>query len=1058
MRRFISFFIKYPVSVNVIIFAFLVFGLMGVRALHSSFFPLVPSERIQINVSYFGAAPNEIEEGIVLKIEDNLKGLVGIDRVTSVSSENNAFISVEIVKGFDIDVILADVKNAVDRVPNFPRDMEPPVVSKVENIQRAISFTVSGDGVDLKTLKSMARQVEDDLRNIDGISQVTLSGFPNEEIDIAVQNNALLAYGLTFNQVANAVSNTNILSTGGSIRTIDEEYLIRANNKYFEAQKLENTVIKAGVGGHVIRLKDVAKIADKWEENPNRLYYNGNPAISIDVNATNSEDLVQNANSVLEYIDVYNASSPNVKLAVTRDSSITLKQRTELLLENGGIGIFLVLLLLSLFLRPSIALWVAFGLPISFLGMFIFAPYVGVTINVLSLFAMIIVIGILVDDGIVIAENIYNEYEKGKTPIRAAIDGTMDVLPAIISAILTTIIAFSTFFFIDGRVGSFFGEVSSVVILTLSISLVEALLILPAHLAHSNALKKKGARFSINKIGDSILKFMRDKVYAPSFNFLLRNRILGFAIPTSLFIITLGAIQGGIIRSTFFPAIASDVINIQLEMPKGTNKNITNEIIENIETKVWNTNEDLTKKQSGQKSVIKNCLRRIGPGASSASLIINLLPGEERDLPALAIANDIRDRVGPIPGVEQLSYGSNSNFGGKPVSISLTGNNIDELKGAKEELKTKLATLTQLKDITDNNPKGIKEINIKLKPNAYMLGFTLQDLIGQVRSGFFGKQAQRFQRGRDEVRVYVRFDEAGRNSLLDLNNMEVQTASGQRIPFSEVATYEISRGEISINHLDGRREIKVEANLVDNKDSATDMLTDIKAQFMPAILAKYPSVTPLYEGQNRVASKVQNSAKKVFPVIILLIYAVIAFTFRSYVQPMLLLLMVPLSLIGVGWGHTFHDFPINILSLLGIIALIGIMVNDGLVLITKFNLYIKAGMSFHDAIFRAGCSRFRAIFLTSITTIAGLAPLIFETSFQAQFLIPMAISIAYGIGIATFLTLYLLPLLLYLSNDIKFLWYWFYNGVKPERRTLESAYQELIDLEEYSVKTETNER
>ncbi len=1049
MKNFIAFFIKYPVATNVLILAFFVFGFLGLGNLKSSFFPLVPSQIINIQITYFGAAPNEIEEGIVLKIEDNLKGLVGIDRVTSVSSENAATVTVEILKGFDIDAVLADVKNAVDRVPNFPSAMEPPVVSKVENIQQAISFTLSGKDMDLKTLKKIGRSIEDDIRTIPGISQLDLSGFPNEEIEIAVKDQELKAYNLSFNQVAAAVSQTNLLSTGGSIKTEQEEFLIRANNKYYDAINFENIVLRADESGNIIYLKDVAKITDRWEENPNRLYFNGDPAISFTVSATNNEDLIANADSVSSYMAKFNATSANAQLNVSRDSSITLKQRTDLLRENGMIGIFLVLLLLSIFLKPTLALWVAFGLPISFLGMFIFAPYFGVTINVLSLFAMIIVIGILVDDGIVIAENIYNEYEKGKSPIRAAIDGTMDVLPAIMSAILTTIIAFSTFFFLDSRVGDFFSEVASVVVLTLSISLIEALLILPAHLAHSNALKKGGSSFVINRYGDRFLKWVRDKMYAPSLRFVINNRIFGFAVPIALFMITIGAIQGGVIRFTFFPSIASDLIQVTLKMPQGTNENITNEIIESIESDIWKTNEELKEKQTGQLDVIKNTLRRIGPGSSNASITINLLPGEDRDLSANVISNSIRERVGIVPGVEQLSFGANTNFGGRPISISLTGNNIAELKAAKTELKEKLTSLTQLKDISDNDPLGIKEVKLKLKPNAYMLGFTLESLISQVRSGFFGRQAQRFQRGRDEVRVYVRYESEGRNSINDLNNMEVIALNGVRVPLSEIATYEIERGEVAINHLNGRREIEVSADLVDNKDSAPIILDNLKADFMPTLLTKYPSVSPLYEGQNREALKFQTSARKVAPIILMLIYAVIAFTFRSYIQPLLILLMVPLSLIGVAWGHEIHNFPINILSFLGIIALIGIMVNDGLVLIVKYNSFIKQGYSFQKAIYTAGLSRFRAIFLTSITTIAGLAPLIFETSFQAQFLIPMAISIAYGIGIATFLTLYVLPLMLYLSNDFKYLWSWFYNGKRPKRHELEGAYKEQESLKDF---------
>ena len=552
MRKIVTYFIKYPVAVNILMIALVLFGLAGVWATKSSFFPLNESNILTIRMAYPGASPEEMEEGIVLKIEDNLRGLIGIDRVTSVSSENSAVITVETLKEFDIDVILQDVKNAVDQVPTFPSGMEPPVISKQEPRNEAISFTVSGQGVSLKTLKDIARDIETDLRAEEGISQVEVNGFPREEIEIAVREKDLRAYNLTFGEVARAVSSSNILTTGGNIKTNTEEYLIRASNKAYYGDELDFTVVRALPNGQVIRLKDVATVLDKWSETPDRLYYNGNPAVQVRVQATNNEDLIANAEATNAYIRKYNEQHDNVQLSVSRDASITLIERTKLLLENGGIGILLVLILLSIFLRPSLAFWVAIGLPISFFGMFIFAPNM-ITINVLSLFGMIIVIGILVDDGIVIGENIYQHFEKGKSPVQAAIDGTLEVTAPIISAILTTMVAFSTFFFLDGRIGDFFSEVSIVVILTLAVSLIEALIILPSHIAHSNAMKKEGKRFLINRIGDTIMNFLKNKVYSPSLRFVMENKFLGFSIPLALFIIAIGAIGGGKVRVTFFP-------------------------------------------------------------------------------------------------------------------------------------------------------------------------------------------------------------------------------------------------------------------------------------------------------------------------------------------------------------------------------------------------------------------------------------------------------------------------------------------------------------------------
>ncbi len=1051
MKKLISYFIKFPVAVNVIIIAFIVFGFIGARSILSSYFPLTDSKLIRINLFYPGASPAEMEEGIVLKIEDNLKGTVGIDRVTSVSQENSATISVETEKGKDIDVVLADVKNAVDRVPSFPSGMEPPVIAKVETMRPTISFTINGENIPLATLKQYARTVENDLRGIKGISQVVLSGFPAEEIAISVHENDLRAYNLTFQDVANAVSSSNILITGGNIKTSAEDYLIRASNRSYYGNELLNLIVRAEPNGNIIRLKDIADVKDTWSETPDRAYFNGKKSITITVSNTNSEDLISSAERVNEYIDKFNQQHDNVHLDVSSDSSISLTQRTDILGENAFIGFLLVLTLLAVFLNVRLAFWVAVGIPVSFFGMFIFAAQLGVTINVLSIFGMIIVIGILVDDGIVIGENIYQHYEKGKSPIRAAIDGTLEVLPPVVSALLTTMVAFSTFFFLDGRMGDFFSEVSTVVILTLSVSMIEALIILPAHIAHSKALQREGRKMNsfdiffkkVNLFANKWLMKLRDIVYVPYLRFFLKNKFLGMAIPLALFIFSIGAIKGGLVGTSFFPRMASDRISVNLKMTQGTNEKITDSIITSIEEKVWEVNKTFTEKQTGNRQVVQNIIKRIGPGTANASLTVNLLPGEFRDFASSEINIAIRKQVGKVNGIESLTFGSNTHFGGSPVAVSLLGNNLSELKLAKEELKLELSRNSVLKDISDNDPAGIKEIQIQLKDKANMLGLNLQSIMAQVRSGFFGFQAQRFQRGQDEIRVWVRYEKSNRSSIKDLDDMWIITPSGNKVPFSEIATYKIIRGEIAINHLEGKREIQVLADLKSVDDSASDIMTDIEENIMPEISSKYPTVSALYEGQNREANKTKVSVFFVAPIILLLIYIIIAFTFRTYSQPLLLMIMIPFSLIGVVWGHYFHGFQINILSWLGIIALLGIMVNDGLVLIGKFNMYLKEGLKFDEALIQAGKSRFRAIFLTSLTTIAGLAPLMLEKSRSAQFLIPMAISISYGIAIATVLTLVMLPLLLSISNAIKVFIKWMRTGNDISKEEVERAIIEL---------------
>jgi len=1056
MKQIINYFIKYHVAVNVVILAFILFGTIGVRSLKSSFFPLTESHIVQITVTYPGASPQEIEEGVVLKIEDNLKGLEGVERVTSVSRENSGSITVEVEKERDIDFMLLQVKNAVDRVPSFPSGMEPLVVAKQEQIRSTINFALSGDNIPLLTLKKIARQVENDIRAMEGISQIEITGYPEEEIEIAVEENKLLAYKLSFTTVAQAIARANIIVTGGRLKTDAEEFLIRAKNKSYYADELNQIIVASQPDGTLIRLSDVAVVKDRFSETPNASYINGNLAVNIGISSTNTEDLLSSAEKIKAYIKEYNASRDNLQIEILSDQSILLNQRTQLLIKNALQGMLLVLIFLSLFLNTRLAFWVAFGLPISFLGMFIFAPLFGVTINVLSLFGMIIVIGILVDDGIVIAENIYQHFEKGKSPFKAAMDGVLEVIPPVVSAIITTVLAFSLFLFLDSRIGEFFGEVSIIVMLTLIVSLIEALIILPAHLAHSKALTKNRKEpktisakafaklRAINQLGDRMMQFMRDRIYAPVFEFSLKNRFLTLSLFIAALVLTVGSIGGGVVRTSFFPIIASDRVQVTLTMPNGTNEKITDSIISIIEEKSKLVEEELNEKylKGTGKTLFVNRIKTLGNGSSRATLTLNMLPGEERPdvIRASIVSSRLAELVGPVIGAESLVFGSGNNFGGSPVSVSLLSNDIQDLKAAKEELKQILLSNALLKDVTDNDPAGIKEIKIQLKDNGYALGLDLQYIINQVRSGFFGVQAQRFQRGQDEIRVWVRYKKEDRSSITQLEDMKISLPNGDRVPLKEVAYYTIARGEVLVNHLDGRREIQISADLKDPiNTSATDIMSDLQQNIVPQLQAKYPSVSASYEGQNREASKLSASLASAGIPILILIYMTIAFTFRSFSQPVLLILLVPLSITGVAWGHWIHNFPLNILSILGIIALIGIMVNDGLVLIGKFNNNLRAGLSFNQALIDAGKSRFRAIFLTSVTTVAGLAPLILEKSRQAQFLKPMAIAVSYGIAFATLLTLIVLPIFLSYNNQIKVYFKWLKSGDFPSKEAVERA-------------------
>ena len=1052
---------------------FIVFGISGVIALKSSFFPLIDSKFISINAIYPGASPQEVEEGVIYKIEENLKGIPGIIRVTSTSRENSGSILVETDESFELNAILFEVKNAVDKVPSFPADLEPIVITKIEEQQPTVIFSLTGKNIDLKSLKNISKNIEKDIRNIEGISQVSLSGFPDEEIEISLTETELIKYNLSFEEVLRSVSNTNILSTGGNIKTDKEEFLIRASNKNYYANEIHNIIIRSSPDGKKIRLSDVAKIRDQFSETPLSSTVNNDTAIILTVTSTNNEDMMDSAEKINQYIEEFNTINADLKLTALKDYSIALRQRTNLLLENGGLGIFLVLIFLSLFLNIRLAFWVAFGLPISFLGMLIFAGEFDITINLMSLFGMIVVIGILVDDGIVIAENIFRHYEQGKSPEQAAVDGTMEVLPAIVSAIITTLIAFSTLLLLAGDVGNFFGEVAMIVILTLIVSLVEALIILPSHLAHSKALRNKEEirsnfvfKFfkymrSVNNKGFEIMRWLRDKIYSPTLKFALKNRFLSFSGFIAALYLTISSVFGGIIGVTFFPMIDSDAVTVDLKMPMGTNVKVTDSIISVIENHAIEIGKEFEEKymQNDSRELIEHIQKNIGNsadnmsmvkgfgdlgGSSTASLEIFLLDSENRpqEIRAPEMANMIRERTGEIIGAEKFVVDGGANFGGSPVAISLLSDDISELKNAKSELMQQLRLNPKLTDIASNDPEGIKEIDIKLNDNAYLLGLSYAYVMKQVRAAFFGVEAQRFQRGEDEIKVWVRYDQNTRSLVKRLEEMRILAPNGARIPLNEIAEYKIERGEVSINHLDGSREIQVNANLLDPTDSASDIVFSVQNSIIPPLTEKFPSLKVSFEGQYREANKTIESSKVVFPLALFLIFCTIGFVFRTYSQPFLLLLLIPFSLTTVAWGHLLHGFPINVISLLGIIALIGILVNDGLVLISKFNSNLRDGMSFDDSIFSAGLERFRAIFLTSITTIAGLAPIILEKSFQAQLLKPMAISIAYGIGYATFLTLILLPILISFTNSLKVSFSWLLSGKKPNKRDVEAPIVE----------------
>lgn len=1042
MKSFITYFIKYPIAANLLMVGIFILGIFSMLQMKSTSFPQSASRIIAIQAVYPGSSPEEIEEGIVSKIEENLRGLTGVERVTSVSSENIGSLTVEVIKGYDTDIILQDVKNAVDGISSFPASMEPPTIFKQKNIGQSINFALSGE-VNLKTLKTKAREIEEDLLTIDGISKIQLSGFPDEEIEIAFREQDLRTYQLTFAQATQAVRLANIEITGGTLKADREELLLRARNKKYYASDLMDIVVKNTPSGGLIRLHQVADVKDKWADNPNRSYLNGKSAVIVNVQNTIEEDLLSIVDTVRGYIEIYNEKNDIVQATIIRDNSSYLKARINLLVKNGFYGFLIVLVLLAMFLNWRLAFWVALSIPISFAGMFIIASWAGITINVISLFGMILVIGILVDDGIVISESIYQRYEKGEEAFEAAVNGTMEVLPAVFSAILTTIIAFSTFFFLDGNIGDFFFEITIVVSACLLFSLVEGAMILPAHVSHSKALQRDLKKNAVSKALDKVMLALRDRIYAPILRFAMYNKWLALAFIFGTLMVTGGAFMGGVIKGTFFPDVEFDSISVTLRMPAGTRENITEEWLNHVEKAVWEVNEEFRKEYlASDLDAVLKVERKVGPTSYEGNLAITMLDSETRGETFVMreFTDALRKKTGRISEAEQLTFGVVNTFG-KPVSISLIGNNYKELNSATEQVKKELESLEELRDVIDTNLEGLREINISLKEKGKYLGLNLNEVVGQVRSGFFGSEVQRLQRGRDEVKVWVRYAESDRSDISKLENMRIRFADGREFPLHEIANFEVQRGVIAINHIDGKREVKVEAEISRGDVSVTDITNNIRDSIVPAVLIDYPSVKALYEGQNRQSEKTAKSFQRVFPLILLAMFFTIALTFRSISQTVIVFALIPFGLVGVAWGHYMLGRPISILSNMGVIALIGIIVNDALVFVTTFNNLIKQDKDQMTAIYEAGISRFRPILLTSITTIAGLGPLLFEKSVQAAFLIPMAISVAFGLAFATLIILVLLPILLILVNRIKVFSVYAWEGVKPSFESVEPALE-----------------
>lgn len=1039
MKKLLTTFVKYPFYANIIIVIMILAGGLSLMNMKRSFFPETQSRIIQISVAYPGASPKEMEEGITTRIEEALRGIVGIKEITSTSSENFSSVRVETTGEYDLDETLMEVKNAIDGISSFPSAAERPIIFKRRNRTQAAYMGLSGD-VDLLTLKNYAQKIEDDFLASGIISKISINGYPALEISVEVKEEDLLRYNITFDLISGAIAANNNDISAGQIKSDDEEILIRSRNRSVDPNIIGDIILRANKDGSFLRIRDIAKVKTKFADVSSSTLINGKSGIFFSVEKLGNEDLGEISEFINSYVEDFNEKHNTVQINITFDFNSMLNSRLNLLYNNGGIGLLLVIIALAFFLSFRLSLWVAWGIPSSFLAMFVVANMSGVTINMISLFGMILVIGILVDDGIVIAENIFAHFEMGKSPKRAAIDGAYEVLPAVVTSVTTTIIAFTPLLLLEGRMEMLY-EMAFIVVFSLAFSLVEAFFVLPAHLSSSHILRRKDEKKSggIREKLDKVIYVMRDVIYKTVLESIIKWRWIVVTVPIALMFITLGMINGTLIKTTFFPSIAFDMFNVNIAFTPGSGEKQTAKFLEKYDNIIWDVNNELKEEFADTNDFITYTFRSIGSafdgqetGAHAGTIAILMRDMEGAPISTFDIAARVRDKIGEVPEASKFTVGGRNRWG-SPVAISLLGQNLEELESAKEMLLLELKGMPELDNVRDNNSQGKQEIQIKLKPKAYFLGLSQSEIAKQVRQGFYGGQVQRLQQGKDELRVWVRYPKEDRFNIGQFEDMKIKTQQGE-YPLTELITYKIERGPVSIHRLNSSRESRIDSDLLDPFAPVPPILEFVKTEVVPLVQAHFPGVRFVYQGQAKDSAESVSQILALFSVAFMMIILILVIHFKSFSHMSIIVMMIPLAFLGAAWGHGIHGQPISILSAWGMVALSGVIINDAVVFLAKYNQLVLSGLKVEDAAFTAGISRFRAIMLTTLTTTLGLFPIIMETSFQAQFLIPMAISLAYGVLIGTGFILLFFPVLLLTINDMKVWFYKLWNGnpIAPE--------------------------
>jgi multidrug efflux pump subunit AcrB len=1039
MKSIIRWSTKNHVTVNLFMVFVIVTGLLTLTRMRREVFPQFSLDFIYISVVYPGATPEEIEEGICIKIEEQIKGIEGISKIWSTASEGVGSITAELDVDSDDKVqdILDEIKTEVDRIDTFPDDAEKPVIIEVVLRDPVISVAVYGD-VPERKLREVAEKIRDDLTDAEGISRANLLGVRDYEISVEVSEEDLRRYGLTFDGVAEAVRTASLDLPGGVIKTPGGDVLIRAKGQRYFGREFEDIPLITDQDGTIIRLGDVAEIIDGFEDVDRWGRFNGKRMAMVQVTRTSEEDIIEISRTVRDYVETHREMLPEgVALAIWGDLSIMVQDRIDLLSKNGAVGMILVFLSLALFLHFRLAFWVAIGIPISFMGAFFVLDWHGDTINMISLFAFIMTLGILVDDAIIFGENAYSHFSRGKSASEAVGGGIGEVAWPVVMAVTTTIVAFTPLLFVAGIMGKFIAVLPTAVIIILTVSLIEALVILPAHLhgAFSRASKREATKngLQVRLVGkvDQILQHVINRHYARAIRFVIRNRYFSFCVALAVLIVMGGLVAGGRVSFVLFPKADSDWMIAEVSYPLGTPVRLTESTIKRIEDAAVSLIPQFASEVEEGEKVVQHVLSLVGQipprdwksgetGGHAGQIWVELLGAEGRPrIRAEDVMNQWRKAVGDVAGVDRLAFSIlHGGPAGTPIEVQVIGEDFDLLKQAAAEIKREIATYPGTYDIMDDFKPGKEEKKLRARPGAKPLGISLRDIAKQVRQAFYGEEAVRIQRGRDDIKVMVRYAEAERRSLAGIEEMRIRTRLGDEVPLEEVAEIDHGRAYSAIQRVDRKRVITVFSDLDQDVANAAEIVSDLKADFLLKLAKQYPGVSFNMEGEEKRRVESMGSLWRGYILALMGMYLLLATQFRSYIQPVAIMMAIPFGLVGAVVGHLLMGLDITLLSLFGIVALSGIVVNDSLILIDFINRAIRDGTPLDEAVEASGKARFRPVILTSLTTIAGLMPLLLERNFQAQFLIPMAVSISFGLLAATGLTLLLVPALYLILKDM----------------------------------------